>query len=141
MLLPHVRTHVARHYTRGPWVAARCHKERDMVLAALDRARHADTGWDFAVRVNLTILSSSGLLAVALLRPPTHRMHLVLLRDLLHQVGQSKLHEQALAVCGFADLSASQVSAYLETSAHAFDRAVAVRQTPSTHLALPLSTP
>jgi hypothetical protein len=130
-MLGGIQRHVARDYGRRRWVIERCRREKDRVLASLDDAGRAETGWERAVHLNLAVLSLSGLLALALLRPPTHRKCLILLREILRDVGKPELHEDALAICGFAGLGAARVSTYLERSAHAFDRAVELKRTPS----------
>jgi hypothetical protein len=130
-LLGRIQPIIASEYGRRRWVAARSEAEKGRVLAALDGASQSKTATDVAVSLIAANVYLAGLVAVAMLRPPTHRKALLLLRELLLEEGREDLHEETLAVCGFGHVTASRAAAYLERSALAFDRAIEVKRTPS----------
>ena len=122
---------VVAGYGRRRWIQARCAKEKasaDKHLAAMRQAsspaERLDSVWAF-------LSALSGLLAVAQLKRPTTRRTLALLRELLEAQGRPDLNEAALTVMGSAHMSRADVQALLDQSVTAFDRAVAVYETPT----------
>lgn len=131
-LLP-LHTLVAREYTCQKWVRARCAYEKQLVTESLEALQQALSPFerDEAIFHLLSvILYLSGLLAVARLRPPTYRRSLVLLRTLLSEQRRADLHEEALSILGYGNLTRQQVESYLQDCALAFDRALVVKQGP-----------
>lgn len=74
--------------------------------------------------------SRSGRVAIANLKPPTHRRCLILTRQLLEQHGQLELHEEILRLLGYHHLTREHVEGYWQSAAEAFDRAAEVALTP-----------
>ena len=129
-LLAGIQRAVSAEYRRRRWVMARCDDEKRRLATALERAAQATTPLAFLEEMTWVLANFSGLIAVALVRPPTHRRCLVLLRDSLSTLGREDLYEPVLAVPGLTNLSRSQVQNLMDESAKAFDRAVQVWRTP-----------
>lgn len=130
-LLAETRDVVTREFARQRWVLARCNYEKRRALSHLDEFGQADAPlaaltqlWRFAEFL-------AGLVAVANLKPPTHRKCLVLMKELLQERERLDLHEELLSVLGCARMGREKVGFYLEECAVAFDRAVVVKRTPS----------
>ena len=130
-LLREIQPAVARDFALQPWVAARCVDEKRRVAMHYEAARAGESTIDVATGVIQAVLNLSGLIAVALLRTPTHRKSLVNLRSQLTELGRAELAEEALAVCGLADLTPARTTFFLDASARAFDRAIQVKRRPS----------
>ena len=126
------RTHqvVAKEFARRQWVVARSDYEKNRTLGHLEQLRQASSPFEVLTQFWWFANFLSGLIAVASLETPTHRKALVLLKELLQPQDRLDLHEELLSVLGFADLSQVKVASYLQECAAAFDRAVAVKQTP-----------
>ncbi len=125
-----LRQAVAAEYGRRRWIQARCAAEKASAEEWLAAMRQAATPLDRMVAVRVFLGALSGLLAVAQLQRPTTRRTLALLRELLEAQGRPDLHESALMLMGSAHLSRAEVQALLDQCVRAFDRAVAVYQTP-----------
>jgi hypothetical protein len=72
----------------------------------------------------------TGLVALARLRPPTHRRSLALCKQILTEQQRSDLHERVLRLWGSAHLSRQEVEALLKGALEVFDLAVAIHKTP-----------
>ncbi len=126
-LLGAVQPIVAREYRRRRWVLARCEYEKRNALALLEQLETTETPEALWGLIN----ALCGLLAVADLQTPTHRRCLVIARDILLRAGRPELHEALLELLGHAALSRAEVEGWLEISGTAFDRALAVKRSPS----------
>jgi hypothetical protein len=129
MLAP-VQAIVAHEYPCEKWVRARCEEEKKKVTASLEIIRQASSASEAILPALEVGTNLSGLMASACLKPPTHRRHLVVLRDLLKARGLSDLHEELLAAIGYSNFSRSQVEGYLTDCGAIFDKAVEVTRTP-----------
>lgn len=130
-LLAAVQPAVRRGWRRRRWIRARCEVEkRDVLreLALLEDYVSLDACLTGLYRL---IISLAGLLAVGTLRTPTHRRCLVVAREVLGAVGRPDVHEALLGLLGHAALRREDVVAWLAPISAAFDRAVAVRRSPS----------
>jgi hypothetical protein len=127
------RTHqvVAKEFARRRWVVARCDYEKKRALGHLEQLSQADSPFEVLTQLLWFAHFLSGLIAVASLKLPTHRKALALMKELLHSQDRLDLHEELLTVLGYADMSPEKVGFYLQECAVAFDRAVAVKRTPS----------
>ena len=114
----------------APLDPARCAAEQASAEEWLAAMRQAATPLDRMIAVRVFLGMLSGLLAVAQLARPTTRRTLALLGELLEAQGRPDLHETALSLMGSAHLSRADVQALLDQCVTAFDRAVAVYQTP-----------
>jgi hypothetical protein len=121
---------VAAEYPRRKWVRARVEDMKNKIRMALDELGRAAAPVEVLFRAGLLVVDLGGLVAVAGLKPPTHRRSLILMREVLGAWGQPDLQEETLAVFGCARLSRAQVESYLRECAAAFDRAVEVTRTP-----------
>jgi hypothetical protein len=121
---------VALEYPRRKWVLARCDSAKSAAKDTLKELSQANSLSDAFSNLGFLMLDLSGLIAIAGLKPPTHRRSLVLAREVLETWGQADLHEEILKVYGSAHFSRSDVEAYLPICARAFDKAVEVKQTP-----------
>ncbi len=126
------RTHqvVAKEYARRQWVVARCNYEKNRTLGHLEQWSEADSPFEALSQLWWFVNFLSGLIAVASLKPPTHRRALVLMKELLQAQDRLDLHEELLSVLGFSHMSLETVVFYLQECSVAFDRAVAVKRTP-----------
>ena len=126
------RTHqaVAQEYTRRQWVVARCNYEKKRALGHLAQWSEADSPFEVLTQLWWFANFLAGSIAVASLKPPTHRRALVLMQELLQAQGQLDQHEEMLSVLGFGHMSLETVEFYMQECAVAFDRAVAVKRTP-----------
>jgi hypothetical protein len=123
-LLQDMHRAVAKEYARPRWVKERLEREKQLVQATLEKSEIQ------VLDLSFTLMYLGGLLAVADLEIPTHRRSLVLMRALLQKYGYLEMHEEALHLLGCAHMSREQVTAYLPQISEAFERAVAVYQTP-----------
>lgn len=130
-LLARIQPFVAAEYGRRRWVVARCEWEKRHVVEAIDHAERATTPGEFLLGMLWITVYLSGLIAVALIEPPTHVKCLVLLRRLLHGQRRDDLYEDLLEFAGSRHLSASLVAEYREQNEAAFDLAVQVHRTPT----------
>ena len=124
---------VAADYRRRRWIRARCEAEKasaDQQLATMRQVSNPINSHEPFWPVWLLLSALSGLLAVAQLKRPTTRRTLTLLRELLEAHGRPDLHEAALALMGCTHMGRADVQALLDQSVIAFERAVAVYQTP-----------
>lgn len=120
---------VANEYPRRKWVLARCEFVKKEVLEALGELSQAGSPGEALWPASNFVISMAQLVAIASLKPPTHRRGLVLMKELLKTLGRPDLHEEALRVNGYANLSRTQVESYLRDCTIAFDRAVEVTRT------------
>ncbi len=130
-VLASIQPTVAREFAHQRWVVARCDVEKRRFQMYLDAAGRTQDPGEFMIHVTLAIQNLAALVAVALLRPPTHRKCLVNLRVQLKGLNHSELSERALAVYGDSDMSADTVQMYADMAADAFDRALQVKRTAS----------
>ncbi len=122
---------VAAEYGRHRWVQARCAAEQVLAEQALNAMGQAATPAERLDATRDLLGALSGLLAVAQLKRPTTRRTLALLHELLHEQGRADLHAAALAVMGSAALDVAAVEGLLDQTITSFDRAAAVRRTPT----------
>jgi hypothetical protein len=122
---------VARDFAEHRWVVARCDDEKHRVDIALAALHAAKSSPEFLIHLMFALQGMTALLAVSMLRNPTHRRCLVRFRAQLHEVGRPELADEALNVLGVADMPRPAVSHFFDRNASAFDRAVAVHQTPA----------
>ena len=129
-LLAQLQGVVTLNYNCRQWVTARC----DNVKAAIRRSQanlaQAGPVNEAMTHLLLLALDLGAVVAVAALRPPTHRRALCVLRDTLADFDVPDLHEAVLAALGFAGLTLADATACLRQAAQAFDLAVAVNHTP-----------
>jgi len=121
---------VELEYPRRKWVLARCDAAKNSAKNSLNELSRANSPLDAYRHLAGLILDLSGLIAIAGLRPPTHRRSLVLAKNVLETWRQADLHEEILKVYGSAHLTKMQVEAYLPACEAAFDKAVEVTRTP-----------
>jgi hypothetical protein len=130
-LLVPLQTAVAQEFTKRTWVVARCASMRREVDRTCEVLGIVPTpGEAYGVLVALT-WALSGWLAMAALRPPTHRRALVLLREMLANQDALPLQEAVLDLLGVAHFDARRAEFYLAAAVAAFDRAVEVHRTPT----------
>lgn len=120
---------VAQEYSRRRWVQARCQAEKHRTLQSLDELGHTSTPAEAFVSLWDSLVGLAGLIAIADLKPPTHRRCLILMKHVLETWNRSDLQEETLEVYGCAHMSRTQVNSYLQDCARAFDRAVEVTRT------------
>jgi len=131
-LLATVQPIVARDYRRRRWVLERCEAEKRDTLRLLEQAERAEAPGEYMLALySLVGMALCGLLMVATLQAPTHRRCLVLARDLLYERDRPELYEALLDLLGHATLSRAEVERWLALASVAFDRAVAVKRSPS----------
>lgn len=130
MLAP-LQSAVAREYTQRRWVQARCASAKNDVLQGLQGLQLAASPDQARLILWLYVtMGLTGMVALADLKPPTHRRSLIQMKALLEQHGREDLQEAMLELLGFAYLRPSQVEVHLHHMAEAFDRAVQVTRTP-----------
>jgi len=129
-MLAALHTTVAKEYSQRKWVLARCEAEKHQARQGLEGIRQAGSLVEAVFSLGTLIVGSTGFIAVANLKPPTHRRCLILLKGLLEKHGSADLQEAILKLSGFAHLHSGQVEAYLQDCAEIFERAVQVTQTP-----------
>jgi hypothetical protein len=127
-----VRLHekVAQEYSKREWVLARCEAEKQRVQQGLDGLKGTDSVMEALPSLQPLFEGLTGMVAVAGLRPPTHRRGLIVMREVLEGVGKVELIAETLEFFGFDDLSRREVDDNLRMCAEAFDKAVAVSRTP-----------
>ncbi len=121
---------IAQEYTRRRWVLARCESEKRLARHSLEGMCQAGSPVESISNLGNFIFGLTGLIAVANLKPPTHRRCLILMKTLLEEHARTHLQEELLALLGFAHLDRAWVEMYLQDAAEAFDRAVQVTRTP-----------
>jgi hypothetical protein len=130
MLAP-LHSAVAREYAQRKWVQARCASAKNRAQRGLDGLNHTASPDDARLSLWLDFtIGLTGMIAIADLKPPTHRRCLILMKELLEKYGRADLQEAMLKLLGFAHLHSTQVKVYLQNLAEAFDRAVQVTRTP-----------
>lgn len=130
MLAP-LQSVVAREYAQRKWVQARCASTKNDVRQGLQGLQHAASPDQARLILWLYVtMGLTGLIALADLKPPTHRRSLIQMKALLEQYGRQDLQEAMLELLGFAHLRAAQVEVHVHNMAEAFDRAVHVTRTP-----------
>lgn len=130
-ILAALHTTVAREYAQRKWVQARCASAKNRALRGLDGLNHAASPDEARLSLWLDFtIGLTGMIALADLKPPTHRRCLILMKELLEKYGRADLQEAMLKLLGFAHLHSTQVKVYLQDLAEAFDRAVQVTRTP-----------
>jgi hypothetical protein len=130
MLAP-LQSTVARQYAQRRWVQARCASAKNDVLLGLGGLAHAASPDQARLILWLYVtMGLTGVVALADLKPPTHRRSLIQMKALLEQHGREDLQEAMLELLGFAHLRPPQVEVHLHHMAEAFDRAVQVTRTP-----------
>lgn len=131
MLAP-LQSAVAREYTQRRWVQARCASAKNDVLQGLQGLQLAASPDQARLILWLYVtMGLTGTVALADLRPLTHRRSLIQMKTLLEQYGREDLQEALLALLGFAHLRSAQVKVHLRNMAAAFDRAAQVTRTPT----------
>lgn len=131
-LIGAVQPIIARDYMHRHWVVERCEAEKREALDVLKLLEQAETIDDSMIALYMLVgMPLCGLLAVAMLQVPTHRGCLALAHKVLWHCKRPELHEALLDLLGCATLSRTQVEHWLEPAATAFDRAVAVKRSPS----------
>jgi hypothetical protein len=131
-LLRALQPEVARTYAQPEWVAARCSAAKRQALALLAQLDAAESFDAYLpTLVFLVVEPLCGLPAIASLHPPTHRRSLALAGEILTRAGRPELHEGLLDLLGFAQLTRDEVESWLAPVAEAYDRAVAVKRSPS----------
>src|SRR5439155_5770182 len=83
-ILDNLHRAVAKEYSRRKWVQVRCQWERAQFLANLEAASQAHSPYQAIAPLAFAVVALVGALAIAQLKPPTHRRCLVLMRDLLY---------------------------------------------------------
>ncbi len=127
-MLKELQTAVASAFAEQRWVAARCQGEKQFVQTVIHDLAQATMSPETFGRLLVVVSYLANLLIIADLKPPTTRRCLVLMREILRPLDRLDLHERALEVLGFAQLSREEVQAYLHECATAFDRAVALKR-------------
>jgi hypothetical protein len=130
-MLKRLQAGVAKSYAERKWVLARCETEKRQVRCFLDAMSQAQPGDEIMSHLWNLLNNLSGLLALASLRKPTHRRSLTLMKEILFEHGESKLHEDALQVWGAARMNRDRVESLLCDTARIFDRALEVQRTPT----------
>jgi hypothetical protein len=120
---------VSARYGERHWVRARCTAEKDIVNEHVEQVVPGQDRIAAAFAIGTAVLHLAGLLALADLRPPTHRRSLIVMQERLQAHGRPDLHEEALEVLGYAGLTRAEVERYLDDCAAAFDYATRVRRT------------
>jgi hypothetical protein len=122
---------VAREYAQRRWVQARCASAKNDVLQGFQGLQLAASPDQARLILWLYVtMGLTGTVALADLKPPTHRRSLIQMKTLLEQYGREDLQEAMLELLGFAHLRSAQVEVHLHNMAEAFDRAVQVTRTP-----------
>ena len=115
---------VAEQYAEKRWVRARCMRCREAATvhrAALDSGSLLEAGtmlWKLVGRI-------CAQLALAHLRPPTHRRCLVVAGEFLQQSGRSDLYQALLELSGFSTVTSEQAQQLVAECEDLFDRALA----------------
>lgn len=131
MLAP-LQSAVARQYAQRRWVQARCASAKNDVLQGFQGLQLAVSPDQARLILWLYVtMGLTGTVALADLKPPTHRRSLIQMKTLLEQYGRQDLQEEMLKLLGFAQLRSAQVEVHLQHMAEAFDRAVQVTRTPT----------
>jgi hypothetical protein len=131
-LIAAVQPIVAREYRKRRWVQARCEWEKRDALQMLDQLEQVSLLDDYVLTLYMLVGSSlCGLLSVANLQAPTNRRCLANARELLRRADRLELHDALLDLLGHAHLTRQEVEAWWEKAGVMFDRAVAVKRSPS----------
>ncbi|NOZ27798.1 MAG: hypothetical protein GXP39_07070 [Chloroflexi bacterium] len=129
-MLTELHAVVSREYPRRKWVLARYEAEKKRALQGLQGIERANSLVEILVNLYSLIGGITGTIAVADLKPPTHRRCLIVMREVLEAYGEVELEEEVLGLLGFAQLGRADVEGYLQECIEAFDRAVEVTRTP-----------
>lgn len=130
MLAP-LQSVVAREYAQRRWVQARCASTKNDVLQGFQGLQLVASPDQARLILWLYVTKGlTGTVALADLKPPTHRRSLIQMKTLLEQYGREDLQQALLELLGFAHLHSTQVKVHLQHMAEAFDRAVQVTRTP-----------
>ena len=130
-MLSKLHATVSQEYARNRWVSQRCEAEKTVALQGLAGLQHANSPVEaLGPLLGSLAVGLAGLVAVANLRPPTHRRCLILMRELLTSIDRVDLQEDLLDLLGYAHLSRLQVECRLHDVAEAFDRAVQIIRSP-----------
>jgi hypothetical protein len=121
--LARLQAKVAEEYDRRPWVQARCGERKQVVRQGLARLAEASEPAEAGRHLWFVAKEMAAIVAIAHLKPPTHRRGLVRLRKLLLRSDREDLHHKVLTLLGFAQLSKEQVVRHLERCMEIFDRA------------------
>jgi hypothetical protein len=130
-LLRPLQESTIERYAQEQWVRARCDVAKQDIFQASAALGESQTSGDRLYHLWRCVSYCSGLLALASLRKPTHRRSLVLLHEIVSAQGRPDLHEDALRLWGAVDMSPERVAELLQEAGHAYDRALAVKRTPS----------
>ncbi len=123
---------VAREYAQRRWIQARCASAKSDVMQGLQGLQHAASPDQARLILWLYVtMGLTGTVALADLKPPTHRRSLVQMKALLAKYGREDLQEEMLKLLGFAHMGTPQVEVHLHNMAEAFDRAVQVTRAPT----------
>lgn len=127
-LLAGLQAAVAREYDRRPWVEARCAEKKARISEHLDRLAAAAAPEERARHLWFLVLELTAIVALASLKPPTHRRALVRMRKLLLRHGRPDLHEATLDLLGLAPVGRAEAETALAECASLFDRAIEVQR-------------
>lgn len=125
-----LQTKVQSEFEKRKWVQARCESELKSVWGRIDSITSSETVFKKMNSLWDVLRQLTGLVALAFLKPPTHRRSLVLAKEILEDHQRPDLHAHVLRLWGSADLSRSEVQALLDRAMPVFDRAVAIHKTP-----------
>lgn len=129
-MLASLHNTVAKEYTRRKWVLARCDAAKNAARRSLEELNQAGSPIEASLHLGFLTLDLGGLIAIAGLRPPTHRRSLIIVKEVLEMWERAGLQEEMLDMYGCAHFNRTQVESYLQDSATAFDRATEVTRTP-----------
>lgn len=127
-LLAGLQAAVAREYDRRPWVEARCAEKKARISEYLDRLAAAAAPEERARHLWFMVTELTAIIALASLKPPTHRRGLVRMRKLLLRHGRRDLHEAILGLLGFTQVERAEAETALAECASVFDRAIEVQR-------------
>ena len=130
-ILSRLQPVVSQEFARRRWVKARLQWEKTALSLDLDAAGKFVSVFNSLVAQWNAGIHLAGGLTIAALKPPTHRRALVIMYELLKTHQRLDLHERTLNVSGYESLERSEVQAYLQQSAEAFDLALQVKKTPT----------
>jgi hypothetical protein len=127
-LLVKLQATVAREYDRRPWVEARCMERKTRISESLARLTATAAPEERARHLWFLVVDLAGIVALASLKPPTHRRGLVRMRKLMFRHGRRDLHEAILDLLGLAHLERAEAETALAECASLFDRAIEVQR-------------
>ena len=129
-VLTPLQNEVANQFSRREWLQARCAAEMKFVQRGMHEIANAGSFFEKTLALWNTCSCLSGLVALACLRPPTHRRSLVQSQNLLAEHQHLDLQEKLLRLWGSETLTHANVQELLLGAIQMFDRAVEVHHTP-----------